>query len=64
MHPQPPYLLVWSVEPVFEDQRQSEAEFYIVVVFDQAIYAKAIEIKWKHDERFRHIVIKKMGGSI
>ena len=50
---------VWSVEPVFEDQGQPEAEFYIIVVFDQAIYAKAIVIKWKSDERFRHIVIRK-----
>ena len=55
MHPQPTY----SVESVFEDQGQSEAEFYIVVIFDQAIYAKATEIDWKRDERFRHFVIRK-----
>ena len=31
----------------------------MVVVFDQVIYAKATEIKWKRDELFRHIVIRK-----
>ena len=35
----------------------------IVVVFDQAIYDKASEIKWKHDELFRNIVLR-MGASI
>lgn len=30
----------------------------IVVVFDQALYAKATEIKWKHTERFESIVLR------
>ena len=30
----------------------------IVVVFDQAIYAKAMEIKWKHSEHFRDIIVR------
>ena len=45
---------VFEVLSQSEDQGQSEVEFYIVVVFDQAIYAKAIEVKRKRDERFRH----------
>ena len=30
----------------------------IVVVFDQAIYAKAMEIKWKHSKHFRDIIVR------
>lgn len=30
----------------------------IVVVFDQAIYTKAMEIKWKHSEHFRDIIAR------
>ena len=30
----------------------------IVVVFDQALYAKAAKIEWKHTERFRSIVLR------
>lgn len=30
----------------------------IVVVFDQALYAKAADIKWKHSERFESIVLR------
>ena len=30
----------------------------IVVVFDQAIYAKAMEIKWKHSEHFKDIIVR------
>ena len=29
----------------------------IVVVFDQALYAKAVEIKWKHGIQFNAIVL-------
>ena len=35
----------------------------IVLVFDQALYAKATEIQWKHDQRFKDIVLR-MGCSI
>ena len=30
----------------------------IVVVFDQVIYAKAMEIKWKHSEHFKDIIVR------
>ncbi|KAL9977627.1 hypothetical protein ACROYT_G015055 [Oculina patagonica] len=30
----------------------------IVVVFDQALYAKAMEIQWKHSERFKDLVLR------
>ena len=30
----------------------------IVVVFDQALYAKATEIKWKHREQFKDLVLR------
>ena len=30
----------------------------IVVVFDQPIYAKAMEIKWKHSVHFRDIIVR------
>ena len=30
----------------------------IVVVFDQAIYAKAMEIKWKRSEHFKDIIVR------
>ncbi|KAL9979552.1 hypothetical protein ACROYT_G017230 [Oculina patagonica] len=30
----------------------------IVVVFDQALYAKATEIQWKHSERFKDLVLR------
>ena len=30
----------------------------IVVVFDQALYAKAMEIKWKHNEHFGDIILR------
>lgn len=30
----------------------------IVVVFDQALYAKAVEIAWKHQELFKDIIPK------
>ena len=33
----------------------------IVVVFDQALYAKAADITWKHSERFKSIVLR-LGG--
>ena len=33
----------------------------IVVVFDQALYAKAADIKWKHSERFKSVVLG-LGG--
>lgn len=31
----------------------------IVCVFDQALYAKAVEIAWKHPEEFNSIIIRK-----
>ena len=31
---------------------------HIVVVFDQAIYAKAVEIMWKHRDLFPDIVLR------
>lgn len=30
----------------------------IVLVFDQALYAKATEIQWKHRERFKNLVLR------
>ena len=30
----------------------------ITVVFDQALYAKATEIKWKHREQFKDVVLR------
>lgn len=30
----------------------------LVLVFDQALYTKVAEIKWKHTERFRSIVLR------
>ena len=30
----------------------------IVVVFDPAIYAKAMEIKWKHSEHFKDVIVR------
>jgi len=30
----------------------------IVVVFDQAIYTKAVEIIWKHPEKFRDVIFR------
>ena len=30
----------------------------IVCVFDQALYAKAAEITWKHDDKFKHIILR------
>ena len=33
----------------------------IVCVFDQALYAKAVDIVWKHPDKFKPIVLK-MGG--
>ena len=33
----------------------------IVVVFDQALYEKAIEILWKHGDAFKKIILR-MGG--
>ena len=30
----------------------------IVCVFDQAIYAKAIEITWKHVDKFKNIILR------
>ena len=30
----------------------------IVVGFDQALYAKAMEIKWKHNEHFGDIILR------
>ena len=30
----------------------------IVVVFDQALYAKATEIQWKHSEKFKDLVLR------
>ena len=30
----------------------------IVVVFDQALYAKATEIKWKHKEKFSNLILR------
>ncbi|XP_033475188.1 uncharacterized protein LOC117252428 [Epinephelus lanceolatus] len=30
----------------------------IVVVFDQALYAKAAEITWKHPEKFKNIILR------
>ena len=29
----------------------------LVVVFDQALYAKAAEIKWKHSERYQNVIL-------
>ena len=31
---------------------------YIICVFDQAIYAKAIELTWKHPHLFKELVIR------
>ena len=33
----------------------------IVCVFDQGLYAKAAEITWKHDNKFKNIILR-MGG--
>ena len=30
----------------------------IVVVFDQALYSKAIEIKWKHNQQFENVILR------
>ena len=30
----------------------------IVCVFDQALYAKAAEITWKHDDKFKNIILR------
>lgn len=30
----------------------------IILVFDQALYAKAMEIKWKHEEKFSGIILR------
>jgi len=30
----------------------------VVVIFDKAMYAKAMEIKWKHKEQFRDIIVR------
>jgi len=30
----------------------------LVVVMDQALYAKAVEIAWKHKERFSHVLLR------
>ena len=30
----------------------------IVCVFDQALYAKAIEITWKHVDKFKNIILR------
>ncbi len=30
----------------------------IVVVMDQALYAKAVEIAWKHKEKFSHLILR------
>ena len=30
----------------------------MVVIFHQAIYAKAMEIKWKHSEHFKVIIVR------
>jgi len=31
--------------------------YKIVVMFDQPIYAKAVEIIWKHPEKFRDVIL-------
>ncbi len=49
---------------VFEILKQSELirkELFletIVVVMDQALYAKAVEIAWKHKDRFSHLLFR------
>ena len=30
----------------------------IVVVFDQAMYAKAVEIMWKHPDKFKDVILR------
>ena len=41
------------------DQMRQELKLnQIIVTMDQALYAKATEILWKHDERYRHIIIR------
>lgn len=41
------------------DQIRQELKLQqIIVTMDQALYAKATEILWKHDERYRHIIIR------
>mgnify|MGYP001792679984 CR=1 FL=1 len=30
----------------------------VILVFDQALYAKATEIQWKHDQRFKDIILR------
>jgi len=37
--------------------RNSLNLYKIVVEFDQAIYAKAVEIIWKHPEKFRDVIL-------
>ena len=41
------------------DQMRQELKLnQIIVTMDQALYAKATKILWKHDERYRHIIIR------
>ena len=46
---------VLNQSPKIKDTLKLQA---IVVVFDQALYAKATEIKWKHSEKFESIVLR------
>ena len=40
---------------------QSLNQTKIVCVFDQALYAKAIEITWKHPDKFQNTIIVRLG---
>ena len=48
-----------TIFEVLMKARQTKDELklrHVVVVFDQAIYAKAVEIMWKHRDLFTDIV--------
>ena len=40
---------------------QSLNQTKIVCVFDQALYAKAVEITWKHPDKFQNTIIVRLG---
>ena len=40
---------------------QSLNQTKIVCVFDQALYAKAVEITWKHPDKFQNTIITRLG---
>ena len=56
-----PATVINTIFEVLTKARQTKDELklkHVVVVFDQAIYAKAIEIMWKHRDLFADIVTR------